>query len=475
MTAGLRWEPDRAATSIDGGAGFVPGRQSTRYPNAPTGLIFPGDKGLTSTLRPSSNKYFEPRLSVAYQANRDTVVRAGFGLFVAPLSYSFSNHVVGVAPIAPLYQFTASATNPISLENPWASFAPTGGKSPFPPFATNPNVPVSQAIFLNPTAVGAVFSPNFRLGVTQTWNASVEQQLNKVLALHLAYVGSQSYHQTTVLDLNPGFFAANDKRALFPNLQSISQMNDEATASYHSLQAGLTMQVSHGLKADSHFNWSKTLSLSDSGNASYQRGLADPYQDAADARFNYGISSVNIPHVLAADFIYTSPSLEGHSALLKTIGGAWEVSGIWTAQSGYPFSINGGNGNDRSGSLQSGDRADVVPGQALGVHQGSKSQWIHQYFNTLAFAPNSAGTFGTSGKYLLNGPGTNSWDMAMMKNFKPFSERYNLQFRWEMFNAFNHPNFGLPDSTPTDPNYGQITGVGHVAPRVMQEALKLSF
>ncbi|WP_158615307.1 TonB-dependent receptor [Acidipila sp. EB88] len=471
LTAGLRWEPDWAATSINGGAGFVPGQQSVRYPNAPTGLIFPGDKGLSSTLRPSSNTYFEPRLAAAYQANPNTVVRAGFGIFVAPLSWSFYNHVIGVAPIAPLYNFSASATNPISFENPWANFAPTGGKSPFPSFETNPNVPASQAIFLNPTAVGAVFAPNFRLGVTQTWNASVEQQLSRVVALHLAYVGSQTYHQSTVLDLNPGILG-NRSNA---NFQSISQMNDEGTASYHSLQAGLTTQVFHGLKADTHFTWSKTLALSDSGNTAYHGGIADPYQDPADKRFNYGISSLSIPLVSVSDFIYTSPSLTGRSALLKTVAGAWEISGIWTAQSGYPFSISGGNGGDSSGSLQYGDRADVVSGQGVNAHQGTKAQWIAHYVNPSAFASNAVGTFGNSGKNLLNGPGQNSWDMAMMKNFKPVGERYDLQFRWEMFNAFNHPNFGLPDNTVTDPNFGQITSIGPIAPRVMQGALKLSF
>jgi hypothetical protein len=69
----------------------------------------------------------------------------------------------------------------------------------------------------------------------------------------------------------------------------------------------------------------------------------------------------------------------------------------------------------------------------------------------------------------------NTWDTSLMKNFKIVQERYNLQFRWEMFNAFNHPNFGMPDNTVTDPNFGQITSIGPVAPRVMQGALKLSF
>ena len=475
VTAGLRWEPDWAATSINGGAGFVPGQQSTRYPNAPTGLIFPGDKGLNSTLRHSSNTYFEPRVSAAYQATPSTVVRGSFGLFVAPMSWAFYNHVIGVAPIAPLYSFSATATNPIDFQNPWASFAPTGGKSPFPSFATNPNVPASQALFLNPTALGAVFSPNFRLGVTQTWNASVEQQVTKAVALHFAYVGSQTYHQATIVDQNPGIYANASNRTTYPNFSYISQINDEGTTSYNSMQLGVTTQTFRGLKVDSHFTWEKTLSLSDSGNPAWHGGLGDPFSDPADKRWNYGISSVNIPLASVTDFIYTTPELRGHNSLLKSAAGAWEVSGIWTAQSGLPFSIQGGNGNDTSGSLEYSDRANVVPGQAFGTHQGSKSQWVARYMNTAAFAPNNPGTFGNSGKNVLNSPGTNSWDMALMKNLKVSEDRYNVQFRWEMFNAFNHPNFGQPDNNVTDPNFGQITTIGAVAPRVMQGALKLSF
>jgi hypothetical protein len=475
LTAGLRWEPDWAATSINGGAGFVPGQQSVRYPNAPTGLIFPGDKGLNSTLRQSSNTYFEPRLSAAYQATPNIVVRGGFGMFVAPMSWAFYNHVIGVAPIAPLYSFSATAASPIDFQNPWSSFAPTGGTSPFPSFATNPNVPANQAIFLTPMAIGAVFSPNYRLGVTQTWNASIEQQVTKAVALHFAYVGSQSYHQATIVDQNPGIYANASNRTMYPNFSDISQVNDEGTVSYHSMQLGVTTQVFHGLKVDSHFTWSKTLSLSDSGNTAWHGGLGDPFPDPANKRWNYGISSVNIPYVSVTDFIYTTPDLRGRNALLRSAAGAWEVSGIWNAQSGLPFSVEGGNGGDSSGSLEYSDRADIVPGQSIGVHQGSKAQWLTHYFNTAAFAPNSPGTFGNSGKNILNGPGTNSWDLALMKNFKVSNDRYNVQFRWEMFNAFNHPNFGQPDSTVTDPNFGQITSIGAVAPRVMQGALKLSF
>ncbi len=472
LTAGIRWDPDWAPTAVNGGAGFSPGQQSQRYPNAPTGVIFPGDRGLNSTLRRSSNAYFEPRISVAYAATSKTVFRAGFGLFDAPMFWAFYNHTTGVAPTDPSYNISATATQPIPFENPWQSF----GGNPFTAatLVPQPNLPASQAIFLKPMSLGAVFSPNLRLPVTQTWNASVEKQMTQALALHVAYVGSQTYHQSAIVDLNPGIFANDSNRTIYPNFSNITQTNDEGTSSYHSLQLGATVHDYRGLTVDSHFTWSKAFDLSDSGNTAWHGGLGNPFPGAANKRFNYGIAGTNIPLAWVSSVVYETPKLSGENALVRTLGGSWEVSGIGTLQSGYPFSIWGGNGGDSSGSLQYGDRADSVAGQSFGVHQGSKAQWLNHYFNSAAFAPNQPGTFGNTGKNLLKGPGMDSWDISAMKNFA-VRERYNLQFRWEMYNAFNHPNFGLPDSGVTDPNFGQITSMGPVAPRVMQAALKLSF
>jgi hypothetical protein len=312
------------------------------------------------------------------------------------------------------------------------------------------------------------------LPVTQTWNAAIEKQVTPAVALHMAYVGSQTYHQSTIVDLNPGIFANANNRTTYTNFSNITQMNDEGTASYHALQLGATVRDYHGLTADSHFTWSKTLDLSDSGNTAWHGGLSDPFPGADHKKWNYGVAGTNIPLAWVSSVVYTTPKLKTQNFLLQTLGGSWEVSGIGTLQSGYPFSIGGGNGGDSSGSLQYGDRADLISSQSFGVHQGSKAQWLNHYFNSSAFTPNNPGTFGNSGKNILKGPGMNTWDLALMKNF-PFRERYNIQFRWEAYNAFNHPNFGLPENTVTDPNFGQITTIGSVAPRVMQGALKLSF
>jgi len=164
----------------------------------------------------------------------------------------------------------------------------------------------------------------------------------------------------------------------------------------------------------------------------------------------------------------------------QTLGG-WELSGIITLQSGFPFGIAGGYA-DNSGSLQGGDRADVVAGQSFNLRKGSHQAWTDAncyktntcYFNRLAFVENAPGTFGNTGRNMFQGPPVKTMDLAFAKNWT-IVEGYRLQFRWEMFNALNHPSFNNPDNNLGDGNsFGRVSSVA-IFPRVMQAALKFTF
>ena len=473
LTLGIRWDPNLAPTSKDGrGAVYNPGQQSTMFANAPNGLVFPGDRGVPDSLATNTYGYWEPRIAVAYQASPRTAFRAGFGLFTAPLPYSAYNHVADVAPFSPTFTLNGSSTNPIDFSNPWANFPSTGGVSPFPPFVYEGIRPSPNYVFPSVTTVPAAFRPNFKLGMTQSWNVSVEQQFSNDLVMHLAYVGSQSYHQTLIIDANPGQTSAavRGQRAL-TNYNQILTINSNGTASYHSLQAQFEKRFSHNFQAQTSFTWSKNIDIAASGNASFTgNGIANPY----DLGFNRGLSDVNVPFVSVTNAVYTTPALRGRNTLVRSVVGEWEISAIYTMQSGQPFSVSGGNGNNNSGALINGDRADFVPGVVVQTHQGSKQQWLNQYFTTAAFQQNASGTFGNSGRNILKGPGINYSDAAVMKNWT-LHEHYKAQFRWEFFNAFNHANFGQPDANPSSGTYGRITATGPIKPRVMQAGLKLTF
>jgi hypothetical protein len=496
---GLRWDPNFAPTSKGGrGAAFVAGQQSTVFPNAPMGLIFPGDSGMSATLMPDSYGYWEPRLGMVWQPSflPKTVVHAGFGMFTGPLEYSSYNHSADISPFSPLYTFygsncaggcsagaDAAITGMISFDNPWASFPGTGGVSPFPPFASVSTKPAADSTFATPVTLGQAFSRDFKLGMTQSWNLSVEQQLSPSMVARLSYVGSQSYHQSEAIDQNA---ATNDVRP-YSNFAQILTDFSNGTSSYHSLQASVDRHMSHGLQVQSSFTWSKTIDIASTSNVSYGTPyLGDPF----DMKWNRGVSSMSVPMNWVTNFIYQAPSFKSRSKLVQETLGGWEMSSIITYQSGNPFSI-GSSGynwnNDDSGSLQKGDRADRVAGQPLNAGKGSHWDWVKTgYFNDAAFNNNAIGTFGSSAKNLMFGPREFGADAAVMKNWS-LVKGTKLQFRWEAFNATNHPSF----ANPAQP-WGSVTGwksvvgsqwnanntivqTGNIPARVMQGALKLTF
>ncbi|MGA9592356.1 MAG: carboxypeptidase regulatory-like domain-containing protein [Candidatus Acidiferrales bacterium] len=482
ITAGLRWDPNIVPAVAGGrGAAFVPGQQSTLFTNAPLGLVFPGDKGIGAGLMPSTYRgYWQPRIGVAWQPGflRNTSVRAAFGMFTAPLQYSMYNHTADISPFSPTFGLNGGTNTPLSLSDPWSQNAGTNFASPFPPFA--PFKPAADAPFAPPFTIPAVFAQNFKLGVTQSWNLSVEHQFGRDFVARVAYVGSQSYHQSDIIDQNPGICGgvvigpngpqcASAQRTTYTNFNAILDNFSNGTASYNALQAGVEKHLSHSLQFQSNFTWSKTLDTASSGNISFGTNeLPNPF----DLGYNYGISSENVPFIWVSNFIYTSPLLRDKNQFIQQTLGGWELSGIVTLQSGFPFGIAGGYG-DNSGSLQGGDRADIVPGQNFDVRKGGQSQWLNEYFNTAAFTFNAPGTFGDSGRNMFQGPPSKNVDAAIAKNWS-VRERYNLQFRWEMFNAFNHPNFGTPDANVGDGgSFGKITSLGPM--RVMQAGLKFAF
>jgi hypothetical protein len=482
VTAGLRWDPNFPLQVAGGrGAVFAPGQQSTRYPGAPLGLVFPGDKGINNGVMPTTYGYFEPRVGIAWQVYPTTVVRAGFGMFTTPLEDAFYNHIWDTAPFSPTYSLTGGGSTPLSFDNPWSNFAPTGNKSPFPPFASPSQIPASNTTFTPGFAVPAVFAQNFKLGITQSWNLSIEQSFGSQFVLHMAYVGAESYHQATTVDQNPGGWVCptgvalntttcSDVRSTYTNFAQIIQVQPAATSSYNALQVGVEKRFAHGLQFQSNFTWSHDTDVGGSGDPSFESSVSDPY----DVGHDRGPSSLNYPVVSVSNLVYTFPLLDHQNALVKNLLGGWEFSGLYTAQSGAPFTINGGAGNNLSGFLVGQDRADEVPGVPLGVRQGGKSNWINHYMNAAAFTQNAIGTPGNSKKFLIQEAPISTADIALIKNWK-IEERYKLQFRWEAFNALNHPSFGQPDSNPGDGNFGQITTIGPVNPRVMQGGLKLSF
>lgn len=478
---GLRWDPNFPLAVGDGRAAtFVAGEQSTVYPNAPTGLVFPGDKGLGPGLMRTTYGYWEPRVGVAWQPHAlpRTSFHIGFGIFTAPQIISTDDHTTENSPFSPTFTLNGTPTTPLPLDNPWAGFSGTGGTSPFPPFASSAYKPSASVTFTPGLSIADGIDPNAKLGMTQAWNVAAEQQVGADTMVRVAYVGSESYHQPNTIDKNPGIFASAGARTLHPAFGQILYNESAGTASYNGLQATVEHHFSHGLQFQSNWTWSRLIDTASSANIAFGYQLAyNPF----DLRLSRGISLVNFPFIWVSNATYTTPGLLHHNQLIRQTLGGWEVSAIVTSQSGQSFTVYGGFGNNNSESLQYGDHADQVPGVAWKVRQSGKSHWLNNYFNVNAFTENPPGTFGNTGKDIMRGPPYNNTDAGIDKNWL-ITEKYTLQFRWEMFNAFNHPNFSTPNATnqigPDGTNAGGIEGtITSIfgAPRVMQGALKLTF
>jgi len=476
LEVGIRYEPWKALQPTPAGrsADWWPGHQSTVYPNAPKGLVFPGDPGVPSGGYNDDYSRISPRIGLTWQPKflPNTSIRAGAGRFGIPYYTTFYNHVSSDPPFSPTFQLTPTTlpgkTNVrIPFEDPWSVFTPSGGVSPFTSFAyKDGSMPGKNATFLLPASLPAIFTPDFKLGWAQNWNLSIEHQFGGNLLVTAAYVGSEAYHIATGANVNPGIYSAGGARTLYPNFGGVSAYESWGTASYEGLHLTAEKRYSHGVQFTSNFAWSKALDLLSQSDLSSGPTL----RNALNPGIDHGISALNVPYAWSNMGTWHLPAFRGHGALASGAIGDWQVSGIFTMAAGVPFSISGGNGNNNSLSQNGGDLADLT-GKPLNVHQGSQAQWLNQYFNPAAFKTNAAGTFGNSARNLLRGPANDNLDLAFAKDFPFDKEQYRFQFRWEMYNATNTPFFGTPDNNPSDGNFGKITGT-QGNPRIMQFALK---
>jgi hypothetical protein len=229
--------------------------------------------------------------------------------------------------------------------------------------------------------------------------------------------------------------------------------------------------MSHHLTFNAFYTYSKTLSSAELYNSTTQ-GLAENYSKLALER---GAGDSDQRHVFSASFTYRPDYFGKNSnAVLRHVMNGWSFSPIIKLRSGLPFTVTNGN-VDANLDGSTNDRAQLVGDPHL--DHPTAQQW----FNTAAFAQNKVvtgvATDGNSARNLLYGPGYNTVDLAISRDFS-LTERVKLRFRAEATNAFNHPNLGQPGAAvpaagTTSSSFGVISSAGSM--RKMQFGLRLSF
>ena len=482
LTYGLRWDTDFAPASLSGpGFAAAVGFNLSNLNNlalAPVGT--PPYK--------TTHDNIAPRIGLAYLVSQNpqsqTVLRGGFGLF---------------------YDLATSEAGNISssLDYPFGSYSllfgsgfPLTGSAADPPPITPPNATNFDNVFY-------AFDPKLRLPYTLQWNVAIEQSLGKEQSLTASYIGSAGRRllQTASIGPTPPTYSC------YPNFCYATLVTNAGTSDYDALQLQFRRQMSRGLQALASYTWSHSIDTSSAGSI----GNASNEFSALNSNINRGPSDFDIRNAFSIALTYDL-LLHASNIPTKAVLRGWSLDSVVQARSAPPVDVN----YEYLGQLASGfftnPRPDVVAGQPFYLY-GPRCTAAFQVpvcpggkgFNSAAFAPPAIDPItglpssqGDLPRNALRGFGAAQWDFAVHRDFL-IREAVKLQFRAEMFNLLNHPNFGQPYGNlgyPGAPNptfglssamLGQSLAGGFVGggafdplyqlggPRSMQFALKLFF
>ncbi len=461
VTYGLRWDLDFAPSSINGPS--IPAVTGYNLGNLANLALAPAGAPAFSTTYGN----VAPRLGVAYQVSQkpdwERVLRGGFGVF-----YDLATSEVGGA-VGTSYPFGASALN-------FGGTFPVNASLAAPPAVT-------PSELSSPGAILSAFDPKLQLPYTLEWNVALEQGLGKQQTLSVSYVGSSGRRLLqTALVTSPT-----------PSFSNAALIGNTASSNYNALQVQFQRRLTNGLQTLASYSWSHSI---DTGSAGSFANGANTLVPTINPNANRGDSDFDIRNAFSAAVTYDVPTLKSN-AFAKGILGGWSFESVIQARSAVPVTVFDG----LFAELLSGQteiRPDVVPGQPFYLYSskypGGKA------LNPAAFtAPptDSAGNplrQGDLGRNALRGFGATQWDFAAHRDF-PLRESLKLQFRAELFNVLNHPNFAPPVADINNTSQfgtsiqmlGQYLGGANVGgggfnslyqlggPRSIQLALKLMF
>jgi hypothetical protein len=458
LNLGVRYEYNSAATDITGLWRSISFKDSVN--GIPT--LIP-KIGTPYQFYEPEKKNFMPRVGIAYRPSDKWVVRSGFGLYYnvhqlnnytilnlnPPLSGSsaFSQQATGGK--------LTSTTNPLTYASPFGVISTTG---------------IINANTLNPD--------NFQPRVIQ-WSFDIQRQLPWRSVLTLGYVGSKGVHIDNAVELNnpdPGLSSLStspQQRRPIQNvidgpggpvrpLSRLRWLDSGNNSWYHGLQANLEKRFSGGLQFSFAYTYSQSLGEGYGRNEGFG-GTSQTYQDPRNRAAEKGRYPFDVRHNAILNFLYEIPTAAAFQKnAAKYLFGGWQLNGILTLRTGFPFTVAQGNTLNTFNSVVRPDR----------VRSGiSDNPTVNRWFDTEAFrlvtcqqdALSNRCHYGSAGNSILDGPGARNLDASLFKNIPIKSDRVRVQFRAEFFNLFNTPNFSTPNRTLTSslafqPKVDPVTG-----------------
>ncbi|MBI4874735.1 MAG: TonB-dependent receptor [Acidobacteria bacterium] len=442
------------------------------------GLTFAGVNGSPRALWNGDKNNFAPRIGLAWTPVKDTVVRAGYGVFTVPLGADRSS--VNQSGYTLRTSLVASTNNGQSYIASLANPFPSGWPNP-PGSSLGLATDVGRAV--------SYFREQGTNGYMQRYSIGLQQQLPNAIVLDVSYVGnrgtklgaSRQYNgipnallsrslvrdQQTINYLSaqvpnpfyplPGSNIAGTNVARsqllrpYPAFTGISTSEPQGFSWYHSLQTSVERRFRQGFTFQFNHTWSKMMEATD-------------FQNDGDPVPSGAISDLDRTHRVALSGIYELPFGRGNPrALVRHLASGWQLQAVWQRNGGAPL----GFGN----AILVRDIRDVpLSGQA---------QTLDAWFNTAAFNRNAAEQLQSNLVTLSNrfpgvrAPGVEVWDISGVKNIS-FKEKWRLQFRAEFLNAMNHSNLTSPNTTPTNSLFGRISATTGY-PRYIHFGLKLIY
>lgn len=320
-----------------------------------------------------------------------------------------------------------------------------------------------------------VWARNFQVPTIRQWNLSVQRQLTRAVVLTASYVGSSSRHLPRSYNINSAYLGdprTERQRRPNPTLGTVSFREPSARGSYHGMELTLDKRLSGGTQFSVAYTWSHSID-----DATEQFGTEGGIiQDIRNLRGDRGNSGFDRRHRFAGSYVWKLPVGRGQrwlrdgGGVLDALLGGWQLSGVVSAQSGRYFDVTIPNPTTFLGVTSSVWRPDLVGDWR--VSNPGPDGWLNREAFEVPQNPDGTYRFGTLRRNSLLGPSFFNVDAGLMKNFRLGGHR--VQFRWEVFNATNHPSYGLPISNLLSRDFGIIRNtVGN--PRQMQFGVKYIF